>query len=296
MVSLRHPSTLPVVGVVADGQTYRQLFYLLLAVPLGFAYSAVFTVGLTVGFLLSAVLVGLVVLLALVLGARLVAGFERWLANRLLGTDLVAYDDVPDDVGGRLAGVRKYTDATSTWRGVGFLSLKFFIMFLAFVPIFGLASALPLVAGPFRYPYTASFGEVNGEPVTWAITTLPEALVGLSLGVVGVVVFLHVSNLIAYVARRMAVALLGDSAVSDSGAVTGDSGASVAAEDDSGGMASENESAGDRSAEDRFEYVAFDDEDGAETVERDGAETVERDGAETVERDGGNSADRDTDR
>ena len=313
MVSLRTPSSLPVVGVLVDGQTYRQLLYVLLAVPLGFLYYALFSVGLLFGLLLSIVLVGIVVLFATLLGARLVAGFERWLANRLLGTGLDPYDDLPTDPGGRLGGVRKYVDAPSTWRGVGFLSLKSVVTFLAFVPIFGLANAISLLAAPFRYPYTASFGEVNGEPVTWAITTLPEALVGLSLGVVGVVVVLHVSNLIAYVARRMAVALLGDPAVSDSGAVTSDSGAvtsdsgavtsdsgavtsdsgsSVAAvddsdgvawesesdaENDSGSTASESESDGDRSVADRFEYVAFDDEDGAETLERDSENSADRD-------------------
>ena len=306
MVSLRTPSSLPVVGVLVDGQTYRQLLYVLLAVPLGFLYYALFSVGLLFGLLLSIVLVGIVVLFATLLGARLVAGFERWLANRLLGTGLDPYDDLPTDPGGRLGGVRKYVDAPSTWRGVGFLSLKSVVTFLAFVPIFGLANAISLIAAPFRYPYTASFGEVNGEPVTWAITTLPEALVGLSLGVVGVVVVLHVSNLIAYVARRMAVALLGDPAVSDSGAVTSDSGAitsdsgaitsdsgsSVAAvddsdgvasesesdaENDSGSTASESESDGDRSVADRFEYVAFDDEDGAETLERGSENSADRD-------------------
>ncbi|EMA69546.1 two-component system sensor kinase [Halorubrum aidingense JCM 13560] len=211
MVSLRPPSDLPVVGVLVDGRTYRHLVYLLLAIPLGFVYSMLFSFGFVFGFLFSVVLVGLVVLLALLLGSRLAAGVERWLANRLLGTDLAPYDDVPDDAGGGLASVRKYLDAASTWRGLGFLSLKFAVSVVAFVPLFALANGLPLVLAPVRYPYVADFGESNGEPVTWAIETLPEALVAVPVGVVGVLVALHLANLVAYVARQMATALLGES-------------------------------------------------------------------------------------
>ncbi|WP_418284568.1 sensor domain-containing protein [Halorubrum sp. DTA46] len=209
MVSLRPLSDLPVVGVLVDGRTYRHLLYVLLAIPLGFIYSALFSFGVAFGLLLSVVLVGLVVLFATLLGARLLAGFERWLANRLLAADLDPYDDLPTDLDGRLAGVRKYVDAASTWRGVGFLSVKFAVTVAALVPLFALANGLPLVAAPLRYPFVAEFGESNGEPVTWAIETLPEALLAVPIGIVGVLVALHLTNFIAYVSRQMAAALLG---------------------------------------------------------------------------------------
>jgi len=102
MVSRRQLSTIPIVGVVADGQTYRNLLYLLVAIPLAIGYSVAFSFGLFFGLILSLVLVGLGILLAMVLGTRLIAAFERWLANQLLGTDLVAYDDVPEDDGAAL--------------------------------------------------------------------------------------------------------------------------------------------------------------------------------------------------
>jgi len=234
MVSRRSPSDLPVVGVVADGRTYRHLLYLLLAVPLGVAYSTLFAFGVGFGLALSVVLVGLVVLFAALMGARLAAGFERRLANALLGTHLLRPDDLAD-ADGALGGVRKYVDARSTWAGVGFLSLKFWVSLFAFVPFFLLASALPLVVAPLRYPYEAEFGEVNGEPVTWAIDTLPEALVALPLGVAGVLVALHLTNLVAYVARRMALALLGRSERDGSRAAVSEAGGGSPAGGDSGG-------------------------------------------------------------
>ncbi|MFW6317761.1 MAG: sensor domain-containing protein, partial [Halorubrum sp.] len=209
MVSRSRPSALSVVGVAFDGRTYRHLLYLLLAVPFGLLYSTLITVGVTLGLALSVVLVGFVFLFALLIGSRLVAGFERRLANALLGTDLSRPDDLAD-ADGALAGVRTYVDARSTWTGVGFLSLKFWVSLFALVPLLLLGSALPLVAAPLRYPYSADLGEVNGEPVTWPIDTLQEALVALAVGVVGVLLALHVTNLVAYAARQMAAALLGD--------------------------------------------------------------------------------------
>lgn len=208
MVSLRRPSALPVVGVLVDARTYKHLLYLLIAVPLGLLYSTLFSFALVFGLLLSVALVGLVILLAALLGSRLVAGFERRLANALLGTELSRPDDLAA-ADGALAGVRTYVDARSTWTGLGFLSLKFWVSLVALVPLLLLANALPLVAAPLRYPYAVEFGEANGEPVTWAIDALPEAAAALALGVVGVLLALHVANLVAYAARRMAVALLG---------------------------------------------------------------------------------------
>jgi len=220
MVSLRSPSTLPVVGVLADGRTYRHLLYLLLAIPLGFIYYFLFSFGVLFGLVFAVVLVGFIILLATILGARIAAGFERWLANGLLGTDLDRYDDVPGDTDGAVAGVRKYVDAASTWRGVGFLSLKFFVTVVAFVPLVALANGLPLLFAPLRYPYVATFGESNGEPVTWAIETLPEALLAVPVGVVAVLAALHVTNLTAYVCRQMATALLGEPRTGGESAVT----------------------------------------------------------------------------
>ena len=223
MVSLRPLAALPVVGVVADGRTYRHLLYLLIAVPLWFVYSGLVSFALVFGILFSVVLVGIGVLIAAVIGSRLVAGFERWLANHLLGTDLVAADDLPDaaDSGsaGATATVRAYLTAPSTWRGLGFVSLNFWVTVLAFAPLFVFASALPLVAAPVRYPYAPEFGELNGEPLVWAVDTAPEAALATGLGVVGVFVALHLTNLIAGGARLMAVALLGD----DAGAARGGS-------------------------------------------------------------------------
>ncbi|WP_323170995.1 sensor domain-containing protein [Natrialba sp. PRR66] len=74
-------------AVAAERQTYRNLCYLLLAIPIGIVYQF----GLTLGFLgaiFAVVLVGIPILLCTIVGARYLAAFERRLANRLLTTDI----------------------------------------------------------------------------------------------------------------------------------------------------------------------------------------------------------------
>ena len=125
MISLRPLTALPVVGVLADGRTYRHLLYLLIAMPIAFVHSGAFSFGGVLGLLLAPVFVGLVVLFA-----------------------------------------------------------------------------------TLRYPLVVEFGEVNGEPATWAIDALPEALAAVPLGVAAVLVACRLANAAGYAARWMAVALL----------------------------------------------------------------------------------------
>lgn len=189
-------------------QTYKNLGYLLLAFPLGFAYAMGVTFGLVFGLLLFVVGIGIVIMIVTLLGVRAVARFERALANRLLRVELGAYDEPhrPGDLVGR---TRAYLDAPATWRGLGFVQLKFLLGLLGLVVLFALWNAIQLVAAPVRYPTTVEFGELNGEPVVWTIEALPESLGAFAVGVVAAVVVLHVANGLAYVAERMAEALLG---------------------------------------------------------------------------------------
>ena len=209
MVSLHEPSAVPVVGVLVDRRTYANLAYLLVTIPLGLGYSMALTVGVVFGTLLSVVGVGVAILFATLIGSRLLAEVERRLANALWSLDIPRPDDVPTDTDGVVPLAKGYVDASSTWGGVGFLSLKLWILLPAVVLFFGLTTALSLLAAPLRYPYDVEFGTVNGEPVTWTITTLPEAALAVPVALCGLVVVLHASNAVAYVARRMAIGLLG---------------------------------------------------------------------------------------
>lgn len=204
-----------VLGVAVDGQTYRNLGYLLLAFPLGLLYVSAIGFGFVFGLLLAVVGVGLAIWLGVLVGATVAADLERTLANALLSVELSAPDDRAE-TGGTLTTVRSYVEAASTWRALGFLQLKFAFGLVGFLLlVFGL-NAIQLLTAPLRYPYSVEFGTVNGQPVAWTVGSLPEALLAVPLGAVLGLLLLHVANGFAYVAGQAAVGLLdGSDAVAD---------------------------------------------------------------------------------
>lgn len=198
-----------VVGVFARRRTYKRLLYLLLAFPLGMIYYVALLVGFGFGALLSTVVVGIGIVLATVVGSRFVAGFERRLANALLDLELRPPDDVATAASaGPVSTLRGYLEAPSTWRGLGFLSLKLWTGFAGFVILLFVFTALELLTTPLRYPHEFELVTVNDRPITWMIETLPEALAALAIGLVLVVVTVHAANAVATLFGRIATALL----------------------------------------------------------------------------------------
>lgn len=194
------------VGVAAKRQTYRNLCYLLLAIPIGIVYQF----GLTLGFLsaiFAVVLVGIPILLCTIVGARYLAAFERRLANRLLTTDIrrpANRRTVADD--GLVSRLVELVRSQTTWKGVGFLVLKSVFSFIvAFLLLLGGIGSLALVLAPISSS-TVVFD--------WEIDTVAESVVAVPLGVVLGLVTLHLANWIAEIMETLAVALLGDQGAS----------------------------------------------------------------------------------
>lgn len=213
-------SLLDIVGVVADAQTYRNLLYLLLAFPLGLAYFIYLVVGFSLGLGLAVLGVGIALLFGTVLGTRLIASFERWLANTLLGTTLPEPPAV-DRSGGIIDTVKAYLRASSTWKGLGFVFTKFWLgtaSFVLLVTFLGVAVellVLPLFPGGL---FNVQVGVVVADQFE---TTLQRAL-AVPAGAVLALVGLHLLNGFAGVCASVATALLGperpagdDSAASD---------------------------------------------------------------------------------
>lgn len=198
-----------VVGVVAEAQTYKNLLYLLLAFPLGMAYFFFLTVGISLGVGLAVLGVGLVILFVTLLGARVLGSFERGLANRLLGTELAGRDDV-ESADGIVGTVQSYLRASSTWRSLGFVFLKFWLGTLSFVllTVF-LGTAVEFLLLPV-FPDGAVNLEIAGwEPAT-SLTTTVETALAVPAGVVLGVVALHLLNAVARLNASVARALLGE--------------------------------------------------------------------------------------
>lgn len=200
-------SSRDVLGVVIDAQTYKNLLYLFLSFPLGLVYYVALTVGLSLGIGLSVLLVGFPILFATLLGVRVIASFERKLANLLLGTRLSPPSDVPpgDSLVETATG---YLRAASTWRSLGFVLVKFWLGIVSFVLLVSLlGTALELILTPVAPGLLGV--QVGGFEIASAVETPLEMAVGVLVGVVMVFVSLHALNGLASITGRVAVALLG---------------------------------------------------------------------------------------
>jgi hypothetical protein len=197
------------VGSLADGQSYRNLLYLLLAFPLGLVYYVALVVGFSLGIGLSVLVVGLGILAGTVIALRLVASFERRLANWLLGTSIASPDDVDPDGRGVLERGKAYLRAESTWRGLGFVALKFPVGILSFVLLLTfLGTAVELLLLPVA-PGGVFEVEVAGWEVARNFETTAQRLVAVPVGAALAAVAVHVLNVFAGANARIAESLLG---------------------------------------------------------------------------------------
>ncbi|WP_353633908.1 sensor domain-containing protein [Halobacterium sp. NMX12-1] len=190
------------VGVLGDRRTYRRVLYLLAAMPLGFLYYLLLTFGFVFGVALAVFVVGVPVLLATLLVARVFADWERRLANALLDTDIPPHDALPSlSEDGVLAAVGALVRSNTTWRSVAFLVVKSLVGFLAwlFVLLAGVG-ALALLLAPLGGTATV---------LGWTIDTLPERLLALPLGVLLALTTVHVLVAAADQTGDIATALLG---------------------------------------------------------------------------------------
>lgn len=197
-----------IVGIVAELQTYKNLLYLFLAFPLGLMYWITIFFGFVFGLVLVVFGIGIAILIGTVIATRYIAEFERWLANTLLTVDLLPYDDI-SDVTGTLPTLKATFDAGSTWRALGFVSMRLWVGTIGLIFIIFLARAIELLSVIFRYPVEVELVTINDDPVIWTITSLPEALLTILVGLVIFFAVLHLTNAFAYICERIATALLG---------------------------------------------------------------------------------------
>ncbi len=190
-----------VVGVVGEKQSYRNILYLLLSFPLGIIYFTLLTAGLAV------VLIGIPVLLAVILGSRPLAEFERSLANGLLTVTIPRPNDVvAPQRGGVWPVLRSYLGASSTWKGLVFLYLKFWVGVLSFVLVVTTATVtLALVSAPLHY----NDPNLVVSVLFWELDTVAEAVIAVPVGVIAGIISLHLLNGAATLSGLFAEALLG---------------------------------------------------------------------------------------
>jgi hypothetical protein len=201
-------------AVAIRPRTYSNLAYLLLAVPLGIVYFALFVTGFALGIGLVPVLIGVPLLLAMVITGYWLAAFEREMATRLLAVEIPTPER--EIVGsGAWATARSYLLAPVTWTGLVYLFAKFLLGIASFVLVVTLGSLTAVLIGaPLYYgePSATLFQATNlpGPYVfVWPIDTVPEALVVSGLGLLVGLLSLHVLNAAAWASGQFARLLLG---------------------------------------------------------------------------------------
>ena len=209
-------------GVVTDPQSFINIFYLLLSFPLGIAYFVFLVTGISLGFGLLIIWVGVPILGVVLAGSWVLCEFERMLAVGLLK------EDIPPTARGDLAG-RAETDVQSltsgerffigmwrrlkgylsnrlTWTGMLYLFLKFPLGIASFTIAVTLISVTAaLLAAPVVY----LFGDFDTSIGRWDIDTLWEAGLLTLVGIPMIFVSLYVMNLAAFASGRLARVMLG---------------------------------------------------------------------------------------
>lgn len=227
-----------VFGVPFRLQTYRNLLYLVLALPLGLAYFAFLSVGLSLGVGLAIAVVGIPILLAVLVVSTGLASVEREIATLLLGVEVESPESVVTGSESMVERTKRLVTDRRTWRTMAFLASKLVIGVASFGIVMSvLVTAVSMLTVPFVYDQPGVYvGVVTDAPVTfhptlyvawrnllvgvetvvevgsWQVRTLPAALGVAGVGVLLVVASLHLLNALARFSAWYTEAMLGTEA------------------------------------------------------------------------------------
>jgi len=206
-------------GVAADAQSYMNILYLGLSFPLGIAYFVFLVTGISLGFGLIIIWIGIPILMLVLAGSWVLCELERLLANGLLREIIPAVrrrsiSGPVADVQGLSAGERLFIGTWRrfkihvsdrlTWTGILYLTIKFPLGIASFViGVTLIAVTGALLTAPFFY----TRADMNWS--VWTIDTLWEAMILSLIGIPMVFITLHAMNLAALASGRVARIMLG---------------------------------------------------------------------------------------
>ena len=212
----------PFFSVVIEPQSYLNILYLLLSFPLGIAYFVFLVTGISLGFGLAIIWLGIPIL-ALVLAASWVLyQFERLLAIHLLKEGIPAIapgddrserlEDGHPSLGtedrlfiGAWRRLKAHLANRLTWTGILYLFLKFPLGIASFVIVVVLVAFTgALLAAPFYFSVDDGI-----DMGIWQVDALWEALILTITGIPLAIISLHMMNGAAFLHGRLARLMLG---------------------------------------------------------------------------------------
>jgi hypothetical protein len=198
----------PILGVIVNPQTYRNIAYLLLAFPLGILYFVFLVTGFSLGISLAIVWIGLPILLGMLLLSRTFANLERHLTNNFLGTNIALSESTKES---QTLWQRAKNTVTnpSTWGEVFYLFSKFVLGTFSFVVVVSLiASSLGMMVAPLFYQQWGNEWNL-GIPGVWVVDSFSDTLIVAILGAILGVASLHFINGLTWVYAEYTRAILG---------------------------------------------------------------------------------------
>lgn len=193
-------------GVIAKPQSYRNILYLLLGLPLGTLYFTALVTGGSVGLsMLVVALLGIPILIGLWYVIRGFMAFERGLAVGLLDVEIAPLPPAPPVTGGLWQRFKALWADRPTWLGISYLLLRFPVGVATFTV------AVTLVSTSLGLAFAPTYAWTNDEQTwgSWTFDPFPWSFALIPVGIVLVFVSLHVMNAIAAACARWARASLG---------------------------------------------------------------------------------------
>ncbi|MBV6508993.1 MAG: hypothetical protein JJLCMIEE_02060 [Acidimicrobiales bacterium] len=202
-------------GVIVRPDTFRNITYLLLGLPLGTAWFTAMVTGVSVAAsMLVVALVGIPMLLAMWYLSRMSANVERAVANRLLHQQIPYAPVASHHRGNVWVRLRAMSREQDRWREAGFLMLRFPVGIATFTAV---AVAL---ATPFWVAWAPFQARLADHPFgNWALSSEMEeiAMSGWSwfcvpAGLLLLFVAFHALNGLARACSRWNTSWLGNDA------------------------------------------------------------------------------------
>jgi hypothetical protein len=199
-------------GVVARPDSYRNIAFLLIGLPLGTVWFTVLITGVSVALsMLVVALIGIPMLLGLWYVTRAFANVERGVAKSLLGRQLSRSSMNAPHRGNLWVRLRSMSRDRERWRELGYVILRFPIGVATFT------AAVTALATPLMVAYAPITARHHEEPFgDWAFSSRMEDVASSSpwswllvpLGLVMLIASFHLMNALARVCGRWATAWL----------------------------------------------------------------------------------------
>ena len=198
-------------------RSYANLLFLVTAFPLGLIYFVLLVVGISLGFGLLVLVVGLPILALVLLASWGLSSVERQLAIHLLGAEVPPMKPaagtlpaLPDGAAPRLRErAWAFLSNPVTWKGMVYLLFKLPFGVLSFSLSISLVTLSgSLILAPFLYrlnDWTDQDVVIN----SWPVDSLGRAIVCMAVGLVVGLLSIHLLNGVAWLWKQLATAMLG---------------------------------------------------------------------------------------